>query len=191
MGPDGPIINDWWGFQGFLTWEFMTRNVGHGYIVTTKSPKCGCCCSKERWIAAKRAKKGAARQGDREMLALLTIFLASVMISVLAIWIYRTANSWGGASTILVGRRGKNVRTRLKPQQGFISLHSPSKRQPESSRVASFRGKASRAKTSRVKTARLRAARARSVYFRNSTATIKAPWGWWQASELSSSLIHS
>ncbi len=112
------------------------------------------------------------------MLALVSIFLATLFISVVTIWFYRTIAGWQGFSTTVVARRGKNVRTQLKPQQGFISLRSPSKSQPKSFRVASFRGKASRAKTSRVKTARLRAARARSVYFRNSTATIKAPWGW-------------
>jgi hypothetical protein len=112
------------------------------------------------------------------MLALVTIFLTTLLVSAFVIWLYRTVNSWRGYSTTTVARRGKSVRMRLKPQQGFISLLSPSKSQLKPSRVTSSRVKASPAKTSRVKAARLKAARARSVNMRNSTATIKAPWGW-------------
>ena len=110
-------------------------------------------CSNELLSPAKRAQKGAAVRGDKKMLALITIFLVSLLTSVVAVWLYRTVSGWQGSSTTVVVRRGNRVRTKLKPQQGFISLLTPTLR---------------RIKTTPVK----------SVQLRRSSGTIKAPWGW-------------
>ena len=83
------------------------------------------------------------------MLALVTIFLATLLISTVAIWLYRTVSGWKGFNQAVVARRGPVVRMKLRAQQGYISLiASPSKQ------------------------------KARPVRLRRSTGTIKAPWGW-------------
>jgi hypothetical protein len=83
------------------------------------------------------------------MLALVTIFLATLLISAFAVWVYRKISGWKGFSQSVVERKQATIRMELKPQQGFISLIAP-----------------------------LRGQKAKSVRLRNSTGTIKAPWGW-------------
>ena len=83
------------------------------------------------------------------MLALITIFLATLLISSVAIWAYRMLSGWQGFNQSVVGRQRTTVRMKLKPQQGFISLMGT-----------------------------LRQQKAKSVRLRNSSGTIKAPWGW-------------
>lgn len=84
------------------------------------------------------------------MLALVIIFLATLLISVVTIWLYRTVTSWKGFNnTAVVARRGPAVRMKLKAQQGYISLISAPSLQ-----------------------------KAKPVRLRRSTGTIKAPWGW-------------
>ena len=83
------------------------------------------------------------------MLALVTIFLATLLISVVAIWLYRTVTGWKGFNQAVVARRGPAVRMKLKAQQGYISLISAPSLQ-----------------------------KAKQVRLRRSTGTIKAPWGW-------------
>ena len=83
------------------------------------------------------------------MLALVTIFLATLLISVVAIWLYRTVTSWKGYNSAVVARRGPAVRMKLKAQQGYISLISAPSQQ-----------------------------KAKPVRLRRTTGTIKAPWGW-------------
>jgi hypothetical protein len=87
------------------------------------------------------------------MLALVTLFLATLLIAAVAVWLYRAISGWQGFNTTVVARRRTTVRMKLKPQQGYISILTPSR---------------SRVKAGRVSTARLRRA----------TGTIKAPWGW-------------
>ena len=83
------------------------------------------------------------------MLALVIIFLTTLLISVVTIWLYRTVAGWKGFNQAVVARRGPVVRMKLRAQQGYISLiASPSKQ------------------------------KARPVRLRRSTGTIKAPWGW-------------
>jgi hypothetical protein len=83
------------------------------------------------------------------MLALVTIFLATLLISAFTIWLYRTVSGLKGFNTAVVARRGPAVRMKLRAQQGYISLiASPSTQ------------------------------KARPVRLRRSTGTIKAPWGW-------------
>jgi len=82
------------------------------------------------------------------MLALVTIFLATLLISAVTVWLYRTVSGWKGFNKAVVARRGPAVRMKLRAQQGYISLiASPSQK-------------------------------ARPVRLRRSTGTIKAPWGW-------------
>jgi len=83
------------------------------------------------------------------MLALVTIFLATLLISVVAIWLYRTVTGWKGFNQAVVARRGPAVRMKLRAQQGYISLISAPSLQ-----------------------------KAKTVRLRRSTGTIKAPWGW-------------
>ena len=83
------------------------------------------------------------------MLALVTIFLATLLISLVAIWMYRTVAGWKGFNQAVVARRGPAVRMKLRAQQGYISLISAASNK-----------------------------KARPVRLRRSTGTIKAPWGW-------------
>ncbi len=97
------------------------------------------------------------------MQELIVIFLATFLISAVAIRAYRAVSSWQGFSTTVVARRPKSVRMRLKPQQGYISILTPSRY---------------RVKSGRVKAARFKSAPVRTVRLRRATGTIKAPWGW-------------
>ncbi len=83
------------------------------------------------------------------MLALVTIFLATLLISTVVIWLYRTVTGWKGFNQAVVARRGPTVRMKLRAQQGYISLISAASNK-----------------------------KARPVRLRRSTGTIKAPWGW-------------
>jgi hypothetical protein len=83
------------------------------------------------------------------MLELVTIFLVTFLISLVAIWFYRKIAEWQGSGVTVVARRKKSMAMKLKPQQGYISLRKPSK--------------------PKVKSVRLRS---------NANGTIKAPWGW-------------
>ena len=83
------------------------------------------------------------------MLALVTIFLITLLISAAAVWLYRTVSGWKGFNRAAVARRGPAVRMKLRAQQGYISLISAPSRQ-----------------------------KAKPVRLRRSTGTIKAPWGW-------------
>ena len=86
------------------------------------------------------------------MLALITIFLATFLVAVTVIWLYRSIAGWQGFTDSVQGRKTqtKNPRPNMKlsAQQGFISMFS-------SSREA-----------------------ARSKKLRSPKDGIKAPWGW-------------
>ena len=64
------------------------------------------------------------------MLALVTIFLATLLISLVAIWMYRTVAGWKGFNQAVVARRGPAVRMKLRAQQGYISLIASQKARP-------------------------------------------------------------
>ena len=82
------------------------------------------------------------------MLALIAIFLTTLVISATAVWLYRRLSSWGGISTSLVGSTRPTSRKKIGLQQGFVSFVSKPRNQ--------------------VKTVKLRVPR----------GGIKTPWGW-------------
>lgn len=106
-------------------------------------------CSYEWSEVTKRVHEKGRLRGDKKMLALVTIFLATLLISVCTIWMYRIVSGWKGFKQTVVARRGPVVRMKLRAQQGYISLVSAPSRQ-----------------------------KARPVRLRRSTGTLKAPWGW-------------
>jgi hypothetical protein len=61
------------------------------------------------------------------MLELVTIFLATFLISTFAVWLYRKLTNWQGFNQPIVGRRSTTIRMQLKAQQGYISLFPASK----------------------------------------------------------------
>ena len=83
------------------------------------------------------------------MLALVIMFLVTLLISVVTIWLYRAVSGWKGFNRAVVVRRGPTVRMKLRAQQGYISLISEPSQQ-----------------------------KAKPVRLRRTTGTIKAPWGW-------------
>ncbi len=88
------------------------------------------------------------------MLALVTIFLATLLIAVVSIRLYRAVSGWQGVNSVVVARRRRTTGAKLRPQQGFVSL----------------KGLISQFATARP--------RIKTVKLRNTTGTIKAPWGW-------------
>lgn len=64
------------------------------------------------------------------MLALGTIFLATLLISVVSVWLYRTVAGWKGFHKAVIVRRGPTVRMKLRAQQGYISLIAAPKARP-------------------------------------------------------------
>ena len=97
------------------------------------------------------------------MLGLVTIFLATLLISVVTIWLYRSITGFKGFNTTVVARRRNTTKMKLSPQQGFITMLTP---------------KRSRAKTKPVKSTRSRPGRVAPARLRKVTGEIKAPWGW-------------
>ncbi len=83
------------------------------------------------------------------MLELVTIFLATLLISTIAIWIFRTVSGLTVFKKTVVGRpkTKTTMKMKLRAQQGYISLIAPKQE-------------------------------VRSIKLRRSTGTIKAPWGW-------------
>ena len=87
------------------------------------------------------------------MLALITIFIASLLTAIVSIWLYRIVSSWKRFDSAEVVRPGITKGSKLRPQHGFVSLKGVmSKMAP--------------------------AQPAKSVKLRNSNSSIKAPWGW-------------
>ena len=82
------------------------------------------------------------------MLAIVTIFLSTLLTSFVAVWLYRKVSGWHGFKQPVVGRSNRTFSMQLKPQQGYISL-VPSSHD-----------------------------RARRVRFNNLKDGIRAPWGW-------------
>jgi hypothetical protein len=82
------------------------------------------------------------------MLILVTFFLISLIVSTIAIWLYRFISNWEGFNQLTVGNSAKNTKRRFGTQQGCIRATS------------STRG------------------RAKSMVLPASGGSIKTPWGW-------------
>jgi hypothetical protein len=87
-------------------------------------------------------------RGDKKMLELVTILLATFLIAAASVWLYRLIAGLKGFNKAAVTRRSTTVKMELRAQQGFVSL-IPSA-----------------------------GTNANSVRPRKSKGTIKAPWGW-------------
>lgn len=86
------------------------------------------------------------------MLALVTIFLATFMIAILAVWIYRLLFGLVNRNTAVVGRQRRTTMMKLSSQQGYISLVPGSLKTTQQP--------------------------ARRIVLNKSRGGIKAPWGW-------------
>lgn len=82
------------------------------------------------------------------MLELVTIFLATLLISAISVRLYRFMSGWKGFNQTVVGRRNSSVRMTLRAQQGYISWMP------------------------------LSPAETKKIRLRRSKCNIKAPWGW-------------
>ena len=82
------------------------------------------------------------------MLALVTIFLTTLIVAAAAVWLYRSISSWQGFKRTMVRRRMPAVRMKINAQQGYIWLVQPSRKASMRTRSRDFDG------------------------------DIKAPWGW-------------
>ena len=90
------------------------------------------------------------------MLALVAIFLVSLIGSATAIWMYRTLSGWRGFSKTVVGRPDATVRMNRGLQHGFVQLTAKHKSQV----TAKSRGQT------------------RLIRHRAPKGGYKAPWGW-------------
>ena len=82
------------------------------------------------------------------MLALVTVFLVTIITSATAVWGYRKLSGWKGLTETVVGQPQSSRRTQVGAQQGFISLASKRVKKPIKVKLRSPKG------------------------------NIKAPWGW-------------
>jgi len=83
------------------------------------------------------------------MLALVTIFVATLLIAATTIWMYRSLAGWQGFKRNVQTQKGKNTAgMKLRVQQGFVSMFSTSYEN------------------------------ARNKRLRSPIGGIKAPWGW-------------
>ena len=82
------------------------------------------------------------------MLALVAIFLVTIIVSATAIWAYRKLSERHGSTETFVGRPQSRTRVKIGAQQGFISLLT--KRRKKS----------------------------KNVMLRSPVGKIKTPWGW-------------
>lgn len=82
------------------------------------------------------------------MLELAAIFLASLLLSTVAIWLYRAVSGWLGFRQTTVAHRSTAVGVKLEAQYGFISLKSPVRQE------------------------------ARKMWQHSPKDSLKIPWGW-------------
>jgi len=82
------------------------------------------------------------------MLIFATFFLISLLISTIAIWLYRFIANWEGFNQLTVSNASKNTKRWYRTHQGF---------NPSASTVR---------------------ARAKTVALSNGRGNIKTPWGW-------------
>ena len=82
------------------------------------------------------------------MLILVTFFLISLVVSTIAIWLYRFISNWEGFNQLTVGKSAKNAGRWYRPQHRF----NPA--------ALAARG------------------RAKAMVLRAGGDSIKTPWGW-------------
>ena len=82
------------------------------------------------------------------MLILVTFFLISLVVSTIAIWLYRFISNWEGFNQLTVGKSAKNTRRLYRPQHGFNPATASARR------------------------------RAKSMVLPAGGDSIKTPWGW-------------
>ena len=90
------------------------------------------------------------------MLALVSIFLVTLIASATSIWVYRKISGWHGFTTTVVGRPHSTTRMKIGLQQGFVQLTAKHK----SPMTAQPRGQT------------------RFIRHRAPKGGYKAPWGW-------------
>ena len=90
------------------------------------------------------------------MLALVAIFLVTLIASAIATWMYRKLSGWQGFSKTVVGRPESTVRMNRGLQYGFVQLTAQHKGQT----TAKPRGQT------------------KLVRRRTSKDGYKVPWGW-------------
>ena len=56
------------------------------------------------------------------MLVYIALILITLIISTIAVWMYRSVSNWQGSRQNVMGNPGTAIRPKLKAQQGFISL---------------------------------------------------------------------
>ena len=74
------------------------------------------------------------------MLALVTIFLFTFVVSVAVVWMYRKISGWHGFKQNVVGRNRPTVRMKLRAQQGYISLILPKRKKIKKLKLRSPKG---------------------------------------------------
>jgi hypothetical protein len=82
------------------------------------------------------------------MLILVTFFLISLVVSTIAIWLYRFISNWEGFNQLTVSNSAKNTRRWHRAQRGFDPAASTTRR------------------------------RAKSMALTAGGDSIKTPWGW-------------
>ena len=82
------------------------------------------------------------------MLALVTIFLFTLLLAAVVIWAYRSIAGWHGFKQNILGRSGPTMKMTVRAQQGFITLNPKSQ------------------------------ARVRKLGVRSPKGGIRSPWGW-------------
>jgi hypothetical protein len=82
------------------------------------------------------------------MLALVIIFLTTLLIATIVVWIYRAISDWYGLNQTVFGRFGTTMQMEISAQQGFITLN-PVRRES-----------------------------VRRIRLRSPKGGLKAPWGW-------------
>ncbi len=82
------------------------------------------------------------------MFELVVIFLATIIVSVSAVWLYRKVSSWHGVNETLVGRTQTANQAKIGSQSGFIKAVSKPRQ------------------------------KARNVRLRSTNGDIQKPWGW-------------
>ena len=69
------------------------------------------------------AKSGAIKE-DEKVLLYIALFLVTLIISTIVVWVYRLVSHWSGFKQSLVSDPDTESRRILKAQKGFISLFS-------------------------------------------------------------------
>jgi len=74
------------------------------------------------------------------MLALVAIFLVTLITSATAVWVYRKVSGWHGFTATLVGRSHSVAKMKIGQQQGFVQLAAKPKGQTRLVRTRTPKG---------------------------------------------------